>query len=259
MLKKIILIKFGGGLISDKTAINKANLETIKDLSNQIKEIVDKNKNYSLILATGAGGFGHPVAKKYINNLTEGRPLIKKAVKEINNIVVSSLKKNGLRALSVEPSTISEYKNKRLIYFFDKLILAWLNSGIIPVFHADLIDDKELGMSILSMDKYMADLAIHLKQKGFTIAEVIFAGTTDGVIGQDRKIITNIKDDLSNINKYFFKTPGVDVSGGMKKKVEIAINLSKFGIKSYIISGQKIKDLILNNQSSGTQILPIKD
>ncbi|MCL4377813.1 MAG: isopentenyl phosphate kinase [Actinobacteria bacterium] len=259
MLKKIIFIKLGGGLISDKTTINKANLKMIEALSLQIKEVV-KNNKYSLILATGAGGYGHPVAKKYIHDLKKGRPLIKKAVKEINNIVVAALKERGLNAISVEPSAITEYKNNKLMYFFDKLILSWLNSDIIPVFHADLVEDKELGTTILSMDKYLADLAIHLKQKGFTVDRVIFAGTTDGVLGYDGKVITKIADTKSNkIDNVFFEGPGVDVSGGMKKKVEWALHLSRSGILSYIIQGLKITDIVLKNKLTGTEILPINE
>ena len=254
MLKKIILIKLGGSLISDKTAVNKARLDDIDKISTQIKKIGLDN-SYSLILSTGAGGFGHPVAKKYINNLKEGKPFIKKAVKDLNNIVVTSLQKTGVKAVSVEPSAITEYRNTQLIYLFDKLIFSWLNNDIIPVFHADLVDDKELGTCILSMDKFMSDLAIHLKQKGFEIETVIFAGSTDGVIDQDGRVIEKITSkDFEKIKKIFYKGKGLDVSGGMKKKVETAVNLSKQGIASYIVQGLKIEEIIINKKISGTKI-----
>src|SRR3989338_8255212 len=100
MMKKLVLIKLGGSLISDKTKINKARNYEIKRLSKQIKEI---QRNFSLIIFTGAGGFGHPLAEKYKDDLEKGLREIKNAVKKLNKIVVSSLNNVGLRVVSVEP------------------------------------------------------------------------------------------------------------------------------------------------------------
>ena len=86
----------------------------INDLSRQIKKILNENKNLSLIIATGAGGFGHPEAKKYENNLEKGLPFIKAAVKKLNKIVVSSLNNAGVSAFSVEPSEIAKYKDGQM-------------------------------------------------------------------------------------------------------------------------------------------------
>ena len=103
-MKKIILIKFGGSLITDKTKTNIARLDVIENLVRQVKSSFAKasEDEVSFIIATGAGGFGHPVAKKYENNLKEGLPFIKDAVKKINNIVVLHF------------SIISEFLNESL-------------------------------------------------------------------------------------------------------------------------------------------------
>ena len=234
-MKKLILIKFGGSLISDKTKINKAHFNVIKDLSRQIKEILNNNKNLSLIIATGAGGFGHPVAKIYEHNLKEGLPFIKKAVKKINQIVVASLIKKGIKSVSVEPSKVSEYKNGKMFSLSDSSIISLLERNIIPVFHADLVKDQLKGISILSMDRFLVDLAIFFKNKNYEVEKVIFAGTTAGVVSRVGTTIKKItKNHFSKIREVFYKGKEIDVTGGMKYKVEQCLRLAEEEIDSYI-------------------------
>ncbi len=258
-MKKIILVKFGGSLITDKTRVNKARLDIIKYLSRQVKEILENDNDLSLIIATGAGGFGHPVAKKYEYDLKKGLPLIKKAVKKINRIIVSSLTESEIKAVSVEPSKTAEYKNRRMIALFDDHIVSLLNRNIIPVFHADLINDQKLGILILSMDKFLVDIAIKFKHKGFNIDKVIFCGITDGVTDSQGKTVDILNEKkFSQFEASFYSNKEVDTSGGMRGKVKEGLRLTKMGIPCYIINGLKennLKKLILGNKVTGTIIL----
>ncbi|TRZ51302.1 hypothetical protein D4R99_04545 [bacterium] len=257
-MKKLILIKFGGSLISDKSKIDTARLDVISNLSKQIKEILDQKKDLSLIIATGAGGFGHPLAEKYKNNLEKGLPKIKKAVKKINQIVVNSLNKEGIKSESVEPSGISEYKNEKMVSLFHGSIVSLLEKNIIPVFHADLTKDQQLGISILSMDKFLVDLAIFFKNKGYKIEKVIFAGTTAGVVSRVGTTIQRItKNSFLKIKEVFYQGKGIDVSGGMMGKVRECLRLIDEKIPCIIIDGQKennFKNAILDKEVFGTQI-----
>lgn len=257
-MKKIILIKFGGSLITNKTQINKARLDVIENLAKQIKEILNDNNNLSLIIATGAGGFGHPVAKKYERNLKKGLPFVKKAVKKINQILVSSLNKEGVKAESVEPSKISEYSDGKLISLFHGSIVSLLNKNIIPVFHADLIEDQTKGVLILSMDRFLVDVAIELKKKGFEVNKVIFCGITNGVLDNKGKTIDKITNmNISKFSSLFYDNKTVDTTGGMRKKVEECLRLINEKIPSVIINGQKENNLlktILEKEVLKTQI-----
>lgn len=234
-MKKLILIKLGGSLITDKTKANVAKLDVIENLTKQIKEIVENNKNLSLIIATGAGGFGHPVAKIYEHNLEEGLPFIKKAVKKINQIVVASLIKEGIKSVSVEPSKVSKYKNGKMFSLSDSFIISLLEKNIVPVFHADLVKDQTRGISILSMDRFLVDLAIFFKNKNYEVEKVIFVGTTAGVVSRVGTTIKKItKNNFSKIREVFYKGKGIDVTGGMKYKVEQCLRLTEEEIDSYI-------------------------
>jgi isopentenyl phosphate kinase len=249
-MKKIILIKLGGSLISDKTKVNVARLKEIDQLSRQIKNILDQNNNLSFILATGAGGFGHPLAEKYKNNLEKGWPYIRAAIKKLNQIVVSSLIQYHVPAISVNPFLISQPEIGKIINL--------LKAGKIPVFHADLIKDKQSKISILSMDKFLVDLAIFLKEKGFKIEKIVFCGVTNGVINDKKKTIRIInKKNIIRLEKYFFKNKTIDVSGGMRGKVKESLRLINKIITGLIINGQKtnsLRDAVADNKIEGTII-----
>lgn len=237
-------MKFGGSLITDKTKTNIARLDVIENLVRQVKKIAGDNKNLSLIIATGAGGFGHPVAKKYQNNLEEGLLPIKYAVKKINNIVVSSLISGGLEAVSVEPSKMAGYKDGKMISLLHGYIVSLLEKNIIPVFHADLIDDQRSGTSILSMDRFLVDLAINLKNIGYDVGKIIFCGTTDGVLDNRGKTIRKInKINISEVDKAFYDNKEVDTSGGMKGKLQECLRLIDYKVSCMIINGQKKNNL----------------
>lgn len=239
-MKKIIFIKFGGSFLTDKTKVNKVRFIKIKRLSKKIKNL---QKKYSLVIFTGAGSFGHPIAQKYKNNLKDGAVKIRNACKKLNKIVVNSLINEGqLKAVSLTPSKISEYKNNKLIKLSYSYIVELLEKNIIPVFHADLVNDKKLGISILSMDKFLVDCAVFFNnKKKVKIKKAIFIGTmpviaTPDVSDRHKRIVVNkiTKKNFSQLKKIFYKGKEVDVSGGMKYKVEQALRLADIGIKSYI-------------------------
>lgn len=238
-MKKIIFIKLGGSFLTDKAKVNKARFIKIKRLS---KEIKDLQKKYSLAIFTGAGSFGHPIAQKYKNNLKDAEVKIRNACKKINKIVVSALINEGqLKAVSLTPSKISEYKNNKLIKLSYNFIVSLLEKDIIPVFHADLVNDKKLGISILSMDKFLVDTAIYLKKNSYKIEKAVFVGVTPVIVANQKirdrrkRIVHKItRKNFRQLEEIFYKGKGIDVSGGIKYKVEQALRLADIGIKSYI-------------------------
>lgn len=252
-MKKIVFVKLGGSLITDKTGEKAVNAGNIENIAVQIKEILSYD-NINLIIATGAGSFGHPVAEKYIGNLNAGREVIERAVLKLNKIVVDRMIKNGISAVSSKPSDFTSYDNGEIVNLKSVELLEKLESGITPVFHADLIVDGARGLSILSMDKFLVDMAVKIKEEGHPVDRIIFAGVTDGVISERGKTIGVINEvNYPLISTVFFKGRGIDVTGGMKFKVTESLRAAKSGIKCLIINGQD-KDMLtrsVNENGSG--------
>jgi len=261
-MKKLIFIKFGGSLITDKTKPNTVKLENIKNLSFQIKEIISKDKNISIILGNGAGSFGHiPVNQYGIKNgifdekQKYGMTVVQNGCATLNRIVVSALLQTGVPACTIGPSSVIMANNGRVSSFFIESILGFINLGVIPVIYGDMIYDSKIGASVFSTEKQLIELVKKLKEVNLKIDKAIFCGTTDGVLDNNGKTIKEInKENFSRISDSFFESKEIDVTGKMKQKVESCLQLSEYGIQSYIINGlvkNSLAQTVLKNGVKG--------
>lgn len=261
-MKKLIFIKFGGSLITDKTKPNSVKLENIKNLSQQIREILDKDKNISLIIGTGAGSFGHYLVDKYHlqNGLKNEEHKLRLAEVQngcatLNRIVVSALIQAGIPACTVNPSSVIMANNGQVNNFFIESILGFIHLGVIPVIYGDMVYDSKIGASVFSTEKQLIELVKKLKEVNLKLDKAIFCGTTDGVLNQDGKTIKQInRENFPTISKGFFKSEGTDVTGKMRQKVESCLQLTEFGVKSYIINGltkNSLYETVIENKIKG--------
>ena len=72
--KDLVLIKYGGGLITSKAKLCEANYSHINGLSEAVERLLGASlpkHNYHVVVIHGAGGFGHLKAKKYQLHLGE--------------------------------------------------------------------------------------------------------------------------------------------------------------------------------------------
>ena len=108
MPEDIIILKFGGSVITDKKSeIPKLNHEALDRICNILKD-----KERDMILVHGAGSYGHPIAKRYdlaegLDDSQEQKKAIKetrKQVLELNKLLCGRLLKSGIETKSVIPS-----------------------------------------------------------------------------------------------------------------------------------------------------------
>lgn len=265
-MKKIILIKLGGSLITDKEKPFTAKKKIIENLAYQIASAIKKNSEISLIIGNGGGSFPHYPAVKYqmssgIKNEEQkyGFCLVQDAASKLNRIIVEALIKAKVNACSVNPSSMIITNNGKIKYFFIKPIIEMINLGLTPVVYGDIVIDLKIGAKILSTEHLLNQIAIRLKKERFQIVKVIHNGLTKGVLDNRGNIIKKInKNNFKKIKKMFFSTKGFDVTGGMAHKVIESLQLTRYGIKSLIINGSLSKDIlkkaILNLPVEGTII-----
>ena len=97
------ILKLGESILSDKKQPFSVKWDDLERISSEIKNALDfyknQNKDVDLILVHGGGSFGHPVAKKYLNdkkefvNMENGFWEIQKAMRRFNNIVIDTLQR----------------------------------------------------------------------------------------------------------------------------------------------------------------------
>jgi len=254
MRKKIVLIKLGGSLITDKQKPFTPKISVIDDLSRQIKEALDEDKTLQLIIGNGGGSFPHYPALKYKMNegikkeeQKFGFCLVQDAASQLNRIVVNSLLKHNLNTVSLNPSSMIVTKNGKIKKFFPFPLFSMLNLGLIPVTYGDIVFDEEKGSFILSTEVILNFLSLFLKRYGFKVDKIIHNGLTSGVLDEKGKTIKKITlKNFSQIKKNFYQTLGFDITGGMWHKVKESLCLTKYGIKSFIINGTAEKNLLKN-------------
>ena len=153
----MILIKFGGSAITDKSRYRTFNAELVKRLCKEIKESGEK-----VIIIHGAGSFGHVLAKE--NHLNDGFkddsqiPAVAQVcydMRDLNGMIVKELNDAGLPAISVPTGSCFMMEDRRLIIDDPSVLTSMFEKGIMPVMFGDVVMDRELGFAICSGDQIM--------------------------------------------------------------------------------------------------------
>lgn len=246
-MKKLIFIKLGGGLITDKNKPRTVKIKTIQKFAKEFKKIIQKNKDIYFILGNGAGSFGHYEAVKYklpsaINSAKKryGFAVVQESVKTLNKIVVDELLKQKIPAISLHQSSMLVAKGGALKNIFIESIEGFLSLGVVPVIYGDIVYDSNKGSHIFSTEDAFSFLVNKLHGKKYKVEKVIYLTTVDGVLDSKKNVLVKITSKTADaFKKNLFKTEGFDVTGGMKHKVEQALSSAKQEIKTYITNGAK--------------------
>jgi isopentenyl phosphate kinase len=255
--KKIILIKLGGSIITDKNKPYTAKLEIIRRLAKELKFA-----KKSIILAHGNGSFGHTSATKYGGKKgyksKEGIAKVARDVTELDRIIIDILLKEGLPVVSFRPmSMILTNKGRIEKSFFDPIETAF-EQGLIPVVCGDVIWDKKWKSTIYSGETILNRIGIYMKNKGFNIEKIIQVGETNGVYDYGKNTIPVITNTTwPNFKKFVYKLKVKDVSGGMQHKIDEALKLADLGFETLLINGtikNELANALLGKKIEGTVI-----
>lgn len=264
-MKKIIYLKLGGSLVTDKQKAYTFNEQIVKQIAVEITEVLKENHNIQLVLGNGAGSFAHQSATKY--NLQTGAStsegkfgasVTHQDATHLNHLITRIFHQTSIPVFSLQPSAyiIAENKNTNNINLsvFEELI----NQGLIPFIYGDVIIDTKIGATVYSTDRLFREIAQKHINTIYQPSFIIHAGNYDGVLDKKGDLISNISpQNYDSIKQHFYTTSTIDVTGGMQKKVEEMLHLSSQGIPSIIINGTKkslIKQTLLGHLSSGTYI-----
>ncbi len=245
--KSIILLKLGGSLLTEKNKPLSLREDVIKNAIQQIG-----NSDKKIIVIHGGGSFGHPIAKKYdisnglnnsIKNQIVGLAETHDTMNKLNSYIVREFLNQSIPAISIQSSSIFLKKSQSYIVKTIDIIETYLKLGLIPVLYGDIILEKSGNFSILSGDQIILELCNNLNN--FKVEKVIFTTEIDGVYVEDNnnkensKLASNIYYiDIDNI-KLANLGQKIDVTGGMKGKLESIKKICELNIPVQIINGLK--------------------
>jgi len=241
----VILLKLGGGLLTDKNKPLSIREDIVKSA---VKQIIEANEK--IILIHGGGSFGHPLAKKYfisngidktIPNQILGVAETHHAMIKFNSYLIEQFLESNYPVLSIQTSSIFiEKSNKISLESLDVLETA-LNLKIMPVLYGDIIFNRSGSFSILSGDEIILKLCENLKS--YSISKVIFAMESDGLFKSDElggnNCILLTECYSSELDDLHLADLGqkIDVTGGIKSKLTHIKKICKFKIPVQLING----------------------
>ena len=234
----MILIKFGGSVITDKSRYRTFNADRVRRLCREIKESRER-----VIIVHGAGSFGHVLAKE--NRLNDGFkedsqiPAVAQVcydMRDLNSMIVRELNDAGLPAVSVPTGSCFMMDDRKLIIDDPEVLTSMFDKGIMPVMFGDVVMDRKLGFAICSGDQIM-----ELLTKVFHPSRVIFVSDIDGLYDDDPKtnksarLIENVdKGTLENVRT---DITVADVTGGVRGKMETMLRMCSEGCYCVLVNG----------------------
>lgn len=246
----VLYVKLGGSLITPKReGRREVREEIIREISKDLNEVT---REFKILLAHGAGPYGHePVLRHRLNLGLSGENLLGASetmvsVSELNLTVAKVMLEEGVPVVPFPPRTI--FVRDRGVMKCQLLqIRELMDSGFVPLTHGDLIPDSEMGVYVLSAD----EIPIHLSTLG--LEGVIYLVDTPGVLDEEGRVIPEVGRDLMES----LSIAGSDATGSIRGKLERAFRLAEMGIDVRIAGYRKRGDLIsVLLGKTGTRVIP---
>lgn len=262
--KRLVFLKLGGSLITDKSQPRTARRELIQRIAEEIAAARAERPHLQIVLGHGSGSFGHHSAQEHgtrsgVSSREEwhGFSTVWLDAARLNHIVLDALHQHQVPALSFPPSASGTLEGKDVkTWHFDPLQQA-LEHDLLPVVHGDVLFDSQLGGTILSTEEIFHVLAQALQPD-----QILLAGQEPGVWKRyphrDEIIPSITPQTFPRIVDGLRASGATDVTGGMASKVKAMISLIKdaTGLEAWIFSGVKKESVYaaLTGQIQGTRI-----
>jgi isopentenyl phosphate kinase len=228
----LIFVKLGGSLITDKRASETARHDLVRQVAAEIAQALQRDPSLRLVIGHGSGSFGHVFGQRYGTRAGVHTPdqwygfaATADAAARLNRIVVSALLAAGAPAWSIQPSATLRCRDGRVAAGPEETVALALGRGLVPVVYGDVALDSVRGGTIASTEEIFAPLVAHLHPQ-----RLVLAGEVDGIYDADpllhpsaRRIDAITPATLPALLAGLGGSHGVDVTGGMRAKVEQAL------------------------------------
>ena len=259
-----VVIKLGGGLITDKGSMKKFDSDSVEMVAESISSVVEMG--VPIIIVHGAGSFGHLLAKEWSisegvdKKIAEDQRLvvdeIRSDMRELNGLVIDKLTDSELESEGLPPSewaigTGSMFQGD--ITNFERGVEA-----PIPITFGDVVNTNDkLEFGILSGDDLMVRLSRELE-----VSHCIFLiGDAEGVLSgppnqEESELISRLGAEEEIEGPHYSE---IDVTGGIGLKIDRARKIASDVEEVWILDGrcpERVVELLSTGETRGTKILP---
>ena len=240
-----LVVKLGGSVVTEKDEPETVDHDALARMARSLAE-----SGASLVVVHGGGSFGHHHAAEHGVTTMEGTVdadgalAIHEAMVELNRVVVSSLQDEGVRALPVQPLSAASRDARGNLSFPSTQIRRLLDEGFVPVLHGDVVVHSGEGVTVLSGDELVVELA-----PAVDADRVGVCSTGPGVLDDDGTVIDRIEafDDVAEV---LGASDTTDVTGGMAGKIRALLNLA---VPAQVFGPDDV-DAFVAGESPGTTV-----
>ena len=261
----LVVVKLGGSLITNKLQQSTARMRILERLCREIAH-ARPLMSEALLVSHGSGSFGHVVAARVrleegVSDPSQlpGVSTTQDQAHRLHRIVAGSLRQAGISGFSIAPSSFAIAAGGRPAAVNSEPFLLALQAGLVPVTFGDVVLDRSRGAVIWSTETVLAGLMAPLAAAGWPVRRVLWMGTTEGVLDDHGRTIAEVTG--ANAEKAIAVSgaaAGDDVTGGMRHRIETAVELARLGVESWILNGMEsgILDRALRGERvPGTRVL----
>ncbi|CAB49464.1 isopentenyl phosphate kinase [Pyrococcus abyssi] len=233
----MIIVKIGGSVLSNKRKEFSFRGDVVKRIAYEISRFYPEEK---FIVVHGGGSFGHPLARKF--RIREGLKgygsrhgfiVTHLAMLELASKVTKCFLENTLPAFPISSSSIFVTKEGKIVASSLLTVKEALSKDFIPLLFGDVSFDTSKGIEIVSGDEIILHLA-----KEFRPEKVIFLMDVDGIYDRfpGGKLIERLTSkEIESMS--LSGSSGIDVTGGIKKKLEVARELVRYTNEVWFVNG----------------------
>ncbi|HSG41493.1 MAG TPA: isopentenyl phosphate kinase [Thermoanaerobaculia bacterium] len=244
----IVLLKLGGSLITEKSRAETPRPEVIARLAGEIARAAGQVP-FRLVAGHGSGSFGHVAAREsgiaqglHSREQLPGVSRTQERAAALHHLVIQALEEAGALPFSLAPSSCMVAAAGRPVAIHDEPLLLALESGLLPVLYGDVVMDRERGVSICSTETVFDAVARRLLERGHAVRRAVWLGETDGLYDAEGKTIPRVS--AAELDRSVLGDPsGTDVTGGMRHRIESALELARMGVPSLLINGLRAGEL----------------
>ena len=263
-----VVVKLGGGLITDKASLTTLRAPLLKRLAKEIAAAVDAGVH--VLVVHGAGSFGHLRAKAWA--LAEGRSsvqgndgcadqdeavaMVRADMLALSKHVASALHEAGITTTRHPPHQWATGVGPT----FSGDLSPLQPATTVPVTWGDVVPvPGHVSFGILSGDDVVHRCAVELPH----ITRVVFAmGGADGVLRRppheatEEDLITEWREDSVFEGHHAVE---MDVTGGIGLKVERARSIAQHGVETFFVNGEvegRLQAALLGQHVRGTRFPP---
>ncbi len=223
-----IFVKLGGSVLTDKNAPESLATPTLEHVARQLAEFRQLQPEQPLLIGHGGGSFGHYWAERYQTHAGIvdsaswwGVVQVADAMARLSRAVVATLLAAHVPAMSMQPSASAQAAAGRLQTLAWRPLADLLQAGVVPVVYGDVVLDAQQGCAIISTEGMFAALATNLHpQRIILVGEqaVYTADPRSAANAEPIPLITSA--NYAAVLATLGGSHGVDVTGGMRAKVE---------------------------------------